>query len=91
MLRHLLALLVVLAPVTVEAQPVEDAAHRADRLRTQRLNRAAGLIVSDRNRGNAVAQSRYRTERADYERRMDEWRGRVAACRNGDVSACDHR
>jgi hypothetical protein len=91
MFRYLLSALLVLGPVAVSAQGGEDAAHRSDRLRTQRLNRAAGSIVSDRNRNNAAAQSRYRAERADYDRRMKEWRRRVSACRQGDYSACDDR
>jgi hypothetical protein len=69
----------------------EDAAHRADRLRTEQLNRGAGKVVNQRNRGNAEGQARYRDAQADYARQMASWRRQVAACRAGDYAACDER
>jgi len=90
MLRVLL-LLSILSPAAAMAQDSDDAAHRADRLRTRQLNQGAGSKVDHRNRKNAEAQSRYRAERADYERRMEAWRRQVAACRQGNFAACDDR
>jgi hypothetical protein len=81
------------AALLVAAMPLhaEDAAHRADRLRTEQLNRGAGKVVDQRNRSNAEGQARYRNAQADYARRMAEWRRQVAACRAGEYSACaDH-
>ncbi len=73
----------------------EDAAHRADRLRVQQLNREAATRYEQRDRryrhANDPALADYAAARARYERDMALWRQRVAACRAGDYSACDHR
>jgi hypothetical protein len=91
MLRHLVLLVAALSPAAAFGQDLDDAAHRADRSRTRQLNDYAGSVVDARNRRNADAQARYRAERAAYERRMDDWRRRVAACRHGDFDACEDR
>jgi len=83
--RHLL-LFALLLPSVAQA---EDAAHRADRLRTQELNERARAVASRRDHGNAEQRNAYRTARDRYERRMAEWRERVAACRAGQYDACD--
>ncbi len=67
----------------------EDAAHRADRLRTQALNRQAAEVVARRDAGNGYGQKSYAKARADYDRRMAQWRAQVAACEQGDWRACD--
>ena len=67
----------------------EDAAHRADRLRTEQLNRDAAAVVARRDTGNSGGQAAYRAARLRYERQMAEWRARVAACEGGDWRACD--
>jgi hypothetical protein len=67
----------------------EDAAHRADRLRTEALNRRAMASARSWQRGNDDKIERYRQARARYERLHDEWRERVAACNRGYWSACD--
>jgi len=66
----------------------EDAAHRADRLTTQSLNRRAAAAIARRDRDVGPSQAGYRSARARYEREMAEWRARVAACNAGDWSAC---
>jgi Ni/Co efflux regulator RcnB len=88
--RIVIALLII-AAVEAPAVAGEDAAHRADRLRTEQLNRRAGAVVDRRNGRNAAGQERYRQARADYALKMHAWRRQVAACRAGDYSACDRR
>lgn len=72
----------------------------ADRQRTADLNAAQARYVAKRDgarrAGNSGSQARYRTEQeryrnaqAEYHADMADWRRRVAACRNGDWSACD--
>lgn len=97
-----LCLLLALASAAT-AQGAEDAEHRADRLRTQQLNRDAAAAVARRDGGraatalrswayaegrNAENQRRYRAARAQYEEDMAEWRRRVEACRAGYYDAC---
>ena len=82
----------------------EDAAHRADRLRTAELNHRAATRPAPRS-GNATydrQSAQYRAELADHERAMqnygDEraryaeriarWRERANACEAGDAGAC---
>jgi len=69
-------------------QPPEDAAHRADRLETARLN-------EDARRHSGPARISGRDRRAyqraldDYEARLDAWRRRVADCERGRYEACE--
>ncbi len=83
--RHIL-LIALLLPAIARA---EDAEHRADRLRTEALNRAAQARVAQRDHGNAAQHDQYRAALDRYEQRMAEWRARVAACRAGRYDACD--
>ena len=85
-MRLLLALMMAL-PLPVAAQ-AEDEAHRADRRQTEDLNRSVQRSVERRNAADAAKLARYRDATADYERRRAEWRRRVAACEDGDESAC---
>jgi hypothetical protein len=89
MIRLLLALsaLAIAIPATARA---EDAAHRADRLRTIELNRRAEAVVDRRDRGNANVAETNRKAMERYERQRAEWRRRVDACESGDWSACQH-
>ena len=89
-MRMLIPILLVLSPVAGLAQD-EDALHRADRERTEQLNRRAAIKVDDRDDANARSLARYRDARAVYERERAEWRRRVAACQSGDDRACDPR
>ena len=79
------------------AQPEEDAAHRADRLATEALNRrAAGRIrepaPSPRDMAAwRAAQQDYARARADHAREIARWRRQVADCRGGDEDACRPR
>jgi hypothetical protein len=88
MIRPLLALsaLAALAP----AAHAEDAAHRADRLRTIALNRQAQAAVDRRDRANANVAETNRKAAERYERERAEWRKRFDACQGGDWSACQH-
>jgi len=88
-MRILLAIAVFILPTALFAQAEEDAEHRADRLRTEQLNRDAGASVGRRNSANAAALERYRNAQEDYQRARAEWRRRVAACEDGDWRACD--
>jgi hypothetical protein len=88
-MRLFLVLLLALAPVTAFAQADEDAAHRADRQQTQDLNRNVQRSVDQRNAADAAKLARYREAADAYERRRAEWRRRVAACEDGDDSACN--
>jgi len=88
-MRPLFALTVLLLPVAAQAQAVEDEAHRVDRTQTESLNRSVQRSVDQRNAADAAKLARYRDAAAAYERRRAEWRRRIAACEDGDVSACD--
>ena len=90
-MRSLIAVGLVLLPVVSFAQMDEDAEHRADRLRTERLNREAAARVDRRNGVDATAMDRYRDAQAAYQRARKEWRRRLAACEEGDDRACDPR
>jgi hypothetical protein len=78
----------VLALALLAADPPEDAAHRADRLRTEQLNRAAAAVGARRDQRNADAQADYRAAQVRYEAEMAAWRRRVAACQAGDRASC---
>ena len=81
---------VVLAAVLLASPALaqEDAAHRADRLRTEALNRSVINAGSARARENAREREGYRVARAAYQREMAAWRRRVAVCNSGDYAAC---
>jgi len=85
----------LLPPLLLIAGPAladpNDAAHRADRARTRQLNNRAASVVHRRFAGNDGRVAAYRKARARYEREMDDWRQRVADCRDGYYSACDDR
>jgi hypothetical protein len=85
---RLVLLLSVLATSPAVAQ-VEDAEHRADRLRTIELNEHARSAVKRRDRSNADVRERNRKAMERYERQRAEWRKRVADCRAGDWDACE--
>ena len=87
MLRPILAL-ALLAAAPALAQ-VEDAEHRADRLRTIELNSRARAVVDRRDRANADVRETNRRNQQRYERQRAAWRERVAACRAGDWDACE--
>lgn len=90
MLPLMLVLICAVPSPALADPPFEDAEHRADRLRTEQLNRDAGAAARRRDRAAAAARDRgYAAARARYEARMAEWRRQVAACRDGDYSACD--
>lgn len=94
-----LALAVCLSAVplgALSAQAPEDEAHRLDRLRTQALNRDAAAAVARRDdpgasREHDTALRDYADARARYQRRLADWRAQVAACQDGDWSACEPR
>ncbi|WP_420139672.1 hypothetical protein [Sphingomonas sp.] len=89
-MRTLLAAALALLSTTAFAQAEdEDAEHRADRLRTEQLNRNAADRVDSRNATNAAAMDRYRDAQAAYQRARERWRRRVEACQDGDYRACD--
>jgi hypothetical protein len=67
----------------------EDAAHRADRLRTEQLNRAARAQIDARDDGNAHVRRRNQDAMSDYQKRLAAWRKRYDACLDGDYAACD--
>jgi len=87
-MRFLIVLLALL-PAAAFAQAAEDEAHRADRRQTEDLNRSVQRSVERRNAADAAKLARYRDAAEAYERRRAEWRRRVAACEDGDTSACD--
>jgi hypothetical protein len=70
------------------ASPPEDAAHRADRLQTERLNRSVSAEVRDRDRANDRERARYEAARAAYRRDMANWQRRVSSCEAGEYAAC---
>ena len=84
-------LLLLAAPAG--AQAWEDDAHRADRLRTQALNRRSPSGYPAAPRAAAAAddggRDDYAQAQAEYRRRLAEWRRRVAACENGYYDACE--
>jgi hypothetical protein len=82
-------LLMIAAASAIPVLAREDAAHRADRLRTIELNSRAKAVVERRDRANADIRRAGRQAQEDYERRRAEWRRRVQACRAGDYDACD--
>ena len=87
MIRTLFLLTLLFASPAV-AQ-VEDAEHRADRLRTIELNRMAQRRVNHRDRANADVRDANRKAMEGYQRQREAWRKRVADCRAGDWSACE--
>lgn len=87
LLRAALPCLFVLMATSARGSQ-EDAAHRADRRTTQALNRRAGEAVERRRARNAAGEEAYDAARDRYEREMAAWRRRVAACRDGERSAC---
>jgi hypothetical protein len=89
-MRCVLLPCLLLAASPAVADP-NDAAHRADRARTQQLNNRAAAVVARRFAGNDSREADYRRARARYERQMDDWRQRVWDCRAGYYSACDDR
>jgi hypothetical protein len=88
-MKLLLASLFVAAASQAAPPAAEDAAHRADRLRTEALNRQAAAAVGKRNARVGRDEGEYRAAMERYERRMAQWRQRVRACEGGDWSACD--
>lgn len=82
-----LAMMTSLATPSVAQQ--EDAAHRADRLRTEQLNRSAAAVVARRDRQNAQVRRRGDDAMDRYQKELAAWRRRVAACNAGDYDACD--
>jgi len=88
MIRPLLALS-ILATASAALAQAEDAAQRADRLRTIELNRRAQGAVDRRDRANADIRESARRAQQRYERERAEWLRRVAACQAGDYDACD--
>lgn len=87
-MRLSLALALAVLPAVASAQ-YEDDARRADRTRTEDLNRSAAHAVDRRNSANAAKLARYRDAQADYQRAREAWRRRLAACEGGDERACD--
>jgi hypothetical protein len=87
MIRALLAFSLLAA--TPALAQVEDAEHRADRLRTIELNRRAQSVVDRRDRGNSNVRDTNRKAMERYQRQRAEWRQRVAACQAGDWDACE--
>lgn len=85
-------LLLLISASALSAQELpEDAEHRADRLRTEQLNRRAQVAADKREDANRAKLDRYARDRAAYQREMAEWRRRSEACVNGDYSVCDSR
>ncbi|RVT94242.1 hypothetical protein [Sphingomonas crocodyli] len=84
--EHLLGLLILSQAAVARA---EDSAHRADRLRTEQLNRRALAATERRDNGNARVRRSNEAAMNDYQRRLAAWRKRYDACVDGDYSACD--
>ncbi|TZG28702.1 hypothetical protein [Sphingomonas montanisoli] len=84
--EHLLGLLILSQAAVARA---EDAAHRADRLRTEQLNRRALAATERRDVGNAKVRRSNADAMDDYQRKLAAWRKRYDACLDGDYSACD--
>ncbi len=87
-MRTLLALAFILLPGASLAQVEEDAEHRADRVRTEQLNRNAAAAAARRENKNADSIDRYRDAQAAYQRAREQWRRKLAACEDGDDRAC---
>jgi hypothetical protein len=85
-MKPILALLLLSAAAPAFA---EDAAHRADRLRTESLNRRAYVSAQGWQRANDRTLDRYRQAQSRYERRRAAWRRQVADCMDGDWDRCD--
>jgi hypothetical protein len=87
----MIRLLLILSALTASPllAQVEDAEHRADRLRTIELNEGARSVVHKRDRSNADVRERNRKAMERYERQREEWRRRVADCRDGDWDSCE--
>jgi hypothetical protein len=87
----MLRLIILSLSTLLAATPAlaEDAAHRADRLRTQQLNADAQAVVDQRNRSNARKRRTGAAAHERYQRELADWRRRVAACRSGDYPSCD--
>lgn len=78
--KAMIIALAALALIAAGPAPAgEDAAHRADRLETEALNRSAANIVARRQQNDDRQQRAYRANMADYTRKMAEWRKREAA------------
>lgn len=83
-------LLALLLPWPAAAQG-EDAAHRADRLETRRLNTRSWNGYAGGRRADAApadGDGAYARAQAEYRDRLDAWRRRVAACEAGRYDAC---
>lgn len=93
-MKTLLSALLILGTIAPAAAQ-EDPVRRADRLRTEQLNRDAHAAAARRDGRIRAEQDRaeadYRAARQRYEQAMENWRRRVAACRAGDYSACENR
>jgi hypothetical protein len=83
-----LILIVAIASAAPAQQADEDSAHRSDRERTEALNRRVADQIARRNQTNANGQESYKAATARYARELQEWRRRVAACREGYYDAC---
>lgn len=87
-MRIAFALLLLASSLPAPAQDQEDAAHRADRERTEALNTrswngyAHGTV-------RPQDQQDYDRARDDYRRRLAAWRARVAACEADRYDACE--
>jgi len=60
------------------SRPGEDAAHRADRLRTEQLNRAAAARVTARQADDSRRNRAWGAKQSEYEQAMAAWRKREA-------------
>ena len=89
-MRAVASLLFLLA-MPAMGQDQEDDAHRADRLRTQELNRRSpnGYAKGSYGTGNDQGAGDYAQAQAEYRERLAEWRRRVAACESGHYDACE--
>ncbi len=87
-MKTALALMLLGTALPASAQDGEDAAHRADRERTQALNGRSWNGYSP-----ATVRPRdhddYARARAAYRQRLAAWRARVAACEAGRYDACE--
>ena len=93
-MKTLLAALLILGTVS-PAFAQEDPVRRADRLRTEQLNREAYTTAARRDGRTRAKQDRaeadYQAAQKRYEQAMKDWRSRVTACRSGDYASCDDR
>lgn len=81
------ALLLLFAATPLLAQE-EDAAHRADRLRTRALNTGARPGYNAAPGVSAADARAFAEASAAYRAQLERWRERVAACQAGDDAAC---